>query len=630
MMLIFERFEVLNGQRDTWQNMLVMAWLQGITPKMIDDTASAFGIDPLKYCRNPYLKAMSGGSDSHMGFFSGLTGTLLHVPGLQEKLLTTSRSELALEALREGRMAPYGSHQNSEKLTVAFLDYVCQIALFRKDPGLLRILLHKGTTRDKIIALLISNGFGELQRHKITMNFIELFHESFQGISPGFTKRWFVPRVYKPVFDDALKISTNKDNPPEVTVNNYKNAIASINLKLNTILYKRLDEKLEKLNKDGRLSGLTLNGLIDHFEIPSELRTLLEKKGNTSSGTDSRMILPDIPELLDGLSFPFLGSALILAAHFTSASVLYNSRSLLTTFSEKIGRLNHPERVLWLTDTFGDHNGVSMVLKSMHEEIIARDLPIDILVCSNTIQPAEHLLVVKPMAEYSLPLYRDQPIRIPNYLDIHHIFHDGEYDRLICSTEGPMGLAALYLKHAYTVPAYFYLHTDWIMFARKVLNLDKSNLNRLRRILRGYYRSFDGLFVLNTDQEKWLTGRSMGFKRESVHLTAHWAEEIFHPWIHPDGEPATLPEKGQVVLFVGRVSREKGVMELPDIYKKVKEVIPGIRFVIAGTGPEENELKEAFPEALYLGSTIRIYPESFQQPTSSCYLQNSTRSVVLF
>ena len=39
----------------------------------------------------------------------------------------------------------------------------------------------------------------------------------------------------------------------------------------------------------------------------------------------------------------------------------------------------------------------------------------------------------------------------------------------------------------------------------------------------------------------------------------------------------------------------------PDIYKKVKEVIPGIRFVIAGTGPEENELKEAFPEALYLG-----------------------------
>ena len=26
-------------------------------------------------------------------------------------------------------------------------------------------------------------------------------------------------------------------------------------------------------------------------------------------------------------------------------------------------------RVLWLTDTFSDHNGVSMVLQAMHREI---------------------------------------------------------------------------------------------------------------------------------------------------------------------------------------------------------------------------------------------------------------------
>jgi glycosyltransferase involved in cell wall biosynthesis len=139
------------------------------------------------------------------------------------------------------------------------------------------------------------------------------------------------------------------------------------------------------------------------------------------------------------------------------------------------------------------------------------------------------------------------------------------------------------------------------MFARKVLDLDRSNLNRLRRLLRAYYRSFDGLFVLNTDQEKWLTGRSMGFNRSSVFLTAHWADEIFQPWIHTGSESPVIPEKGKIVLFVGRISREKGVMELPELYKKVREEVPGIRFVIAGTGPEENELKEIFPEAIYLG-----------------------------
>jgi len=599
--LVFERFEVLNGQRDTWQNMLVKAWLESITPEMINRLADETGIDPSKYCHHPFKKSLSGGSDSHMGIFSGMTGTYLHVPDLKKRLETTPRSELALEAIREGRMAPYGSHQNSEKLTIAFLDYVCQIALFRKDPGMLRILLHKGTNQDKIIALLISNGFAELQRHKVTMTFIELFHDSFLGKSPGFTKRFFVSRVYKPVFDDAVKIAANFTSSPDRIVENYKENIAAINEKLNAILFGRMKVKLDKIKQEGKLQEINLNNLINHFEIPSEFRALLENKSKVATISNERMELPDIPELLDGLSFPFLGSALILAAHFTSARVLYTTRPLLHTFSEKIGKLEHPRKMLWLTDTFGDNNGVSMVLKSMHEEIKSKNLPVDIMVCSNEIEPDDHLIVVKPMAEYKFSLYREQPVRIPNYLEVHHLFHDGEYDRIICSTEGPMGLAALYLKHAYSVKSYFYLHTDWIMFARKVLDLDRGNLNRLRRLLRAYYKSFDGLFVLNKDQEKWLTGREMGFAASSVFPTAHWADEKFYRRSNSRTAIPGVKSCNPVMLFTGRVSHEKGVLELPEIFSGIREYVPEIKLVIAGTGPAENDLKEAIPEAIFLG-----------------------------
>ncbi len=601
MMLIFERFEVLNGQRDTWQNMLVRSWLDSITPEMIDSASSEADINPSKYCRDPYKKIMSGGSDSHMGIFSGMTGTCLHVPDLKTRLETTSRSELALEAIREGRMAPYGSHQNSEKLTIAFLDYVCQIALYRRDPGMLRILLHKGTTQDKIISLLVSNGFAELQRHKVTMNFIELFHDSFLGKSPSFTKRFFVPRVYKPVFDDALKIAATYNGPNEKLVESYKENIAAINQKLNSILFNRLKVKVDNLRKDGKSGNINLNSLIDHFEIPSEFRALLESKRKVVAMPGERMEMPDIPELLDGLSFPFLASALILAAHFTSTRVLYTTRPLLQTFSERIGKLEHPKRMLWLTDTFGDNNGVSMVLKSFHEEIKAKGLPIDIMVCSNDIMPDDHLIVLKPLGEYNVPLYREQPIRIPNYLEIHHKFHDGEYDRVICSTEGPMGIAALYLKHAYSVNTYFYLHTDWIMFAKKVLDIEKSNINRFRRLLRAFYRNFDGLFVLNKDQEKWLTGREMGFRTEAVFPTAHWAGQKFIPGKDKRADIPGIREDDKVILFTGRVSQEKGVKELPEIYEGVKKAVPGIKLVIAGTGPSENELRKLLPEAVFLG-----------------------------
>ncbi len=38
-----------------------------------------------------------------------------------------------------------------------------------------------------------------------------------------------------------------------------------------------------------------------------------------------------------------------------------------------------------------------------------------------------------------------------------------------------------------------------------------------------------GVFVLNTDQHKWLTGPNMNLKPEKVRLTAHWVDSVFAP-----------------------------------------------------------------------------------------------------
>lgn len=601
MALVFERFEVLNGQRDTWQNMLVKTWVENLTPEKIDQLSLETGLAANRYCKDPYKKSMSGGSDSHMGFFAGLTGTLLYVPQLTVKLKNYKHSELALKAIRDGSMAPYGSHHNSEKLTVAFLDYVFQIALNRKDPGLLRILLHKGNTQEKLIALLVSNGFAELRRHKITMNFIETFHNCFQGKTPSISKKVLVPKVYKPIFKEALSIAQTTKNDPENVVEIYKKSVFSISDKLNVLLFDRLIKKIDKINVEGTFNDFDFNNLIDKFEFPSEFRAYFEsEKKYFSRNKTKRMSNPNLSEFLDGLSFPFLASALILAANYTSSRVLYNVRPLLKTFSEEMGVLQHPKRMLWLTDTYEDNNGVSMVLQSMHKEIKERNLPIDILVCSNNLQSDDHLIVIKPLAEFQLPMYKNQTIRVPNYLEIHKLFQENEYDRLICSTEGLMGLAAIYLKHAYSVKAFFYIHTDWIMFARKVLKIDHNNSNRFRRLLRLYYNAFDNLFVLNTDQQKWLSSPQMGFDASRVFLTAHWVDDKFKPKKTTKQKQFKLTNEA-VLLFAGRVSKEKGVFELPEIYQKVKLEIPDLKLVIAGTGPAEKELKEALPEAIFLG-----------------------------
>ena len=600
--LLFERFEVINGQRDTWQNMLVKTWVESLIPSKINELADKYKIDPAKYCQHLYLKSMSGGSDSHMGIFAGLTGTQLHIKDLSNRLKTEKVSDLALEAIRKGRMAPFGSINNSDKMTITFLDYFMQIAIHSKDPGLLRILLHKGTSRDKIIALMVSNGFAELKRHKITMRFIDLFHDCFQGIPPHFTKRWFIPRVYKPIFDNAMKIADVRNEDPQKTLEVFSNSIYSIYDQLSTILSNRLVKKVSYLNNAGILNNFSLNDIIDSFEMPSNIRAIIENsKGKKIGKFGKGMAKINITEFLNGLSFPFLTSSLVVAANFTSARVMYNTRPLLATFAKEIGGIQHPKRILWLTDTFEDRNGVASVLKSLHIEIKKRNLPIDILTCSSNLQADDHLIVVKPKVEMNLPFYQQQPLRIPNILEIHKLFLEGEYDRIICSTEGPMGFISMFLKNAYHVPAYFYIHTDWIMFARKALNFDVHNLNRFRRLLRAFYGAFDGLFVLNTDQQKWLTGNHMNFDPANVFLTAHWADEQFTPKKKDKIDVFGVKPDETVILFAGRLSSEKGVMELPSIYESIKQSGSNVCFAIAGTGPTEAELKNALPDARYLG-----------------------------
>ncbi|MBF0117508.1 MAG: glycosyltransferase [Desulfobacterales bacterium] len=522
MALIFERFEVINGQRDTWQNMLVKEWLKNLTEERLNQISERVNIPPARYCRNPYKKSMSGGSDCHMGIFTGLTGTLLHVENLKENLKNFKKSELALKAIKNGYMAPYGSHNDSEKMAVAFLDYFCQIAINMRDPGLIRMFLHKGTPQDKFLAFIIANGFSEIKQHKVTLNFLELFHNCFSGNAPGFVKRFFVSRQYKPIFDQVSKLAElQRDNSKSSNTEIYKETLQFIYNQMSQIFFNRLNDKIEKISKENGLSKENISEIIASIELPTYLRSYTQ---NNKSNMKKGMTSINIFEFLDGLSFPFLASVIILSAFFTSAKVLYNTRPFLKKCADRLGTLKHPCRMLWLTDTFEYVNGVSMFLKSILNEIQKRDLPIDLLVCSSKLKSADHLIVIPPVSEFVFPFYEHHPIRIPNFLDIYTLFREREYDRIICSTEGPMGITSLFLKYAYSVPAYFYIHTDWIMFAQKALNFDRQYRDRLRRIVRAFYRNFDGLFVLNSDQKKWLLGKEMNFDVDKVFLTADWAD----------------------------------------------------------------------------------------------------------
>jgi glycosyltransferase involved in cell wall biosynthesis len=596
--LMFQRFEVLNGQRDIWQSVLVLNWARGLSEEKLERYSRKHRLNPADFGVCPRApKVLTGGSDDHMGLSAGQCGSYLHIPDLAQRRKRTPLSQLALEAIRAGRIAPFGHVAENQKLSVALLDYFAQIATRMEDPGLLRLLLHRGETNDKLACLAIANILLEMKKHKKTQRFIGFVHDALHGTKPSWALRMGVSKDYRFCIRHLESIADSHGDPEKfsTTVND---AIAALFTGLSQLIVNRVRVCADKFSHLP-LENLSTEVLIRKFEIPTQLTALAFGDAPTKSNISGL----NVSELLDKLSFPMMVNLVLAGSQVASTRVLYANRKFLNEFAHHIGRNQHPKRALYLTDTLRDRNGVSSSLSGKLAEIQRRDYPVDFLICHADAIPEAHLHVVRPLAEIGFPTFGEQKLRVPDLLEIARIFYRGGYDRVVCSTEGPMALVALFLKYMFNVPAFFFMHTDWLDFFRHTTNLDSHELDRIRRVMRALYHQFEGVFVLNSDHRNWLCSGEMGLPPESVHLTGHHVERVPRETV-PVRKGELIPGAGDTtpVLFTAcRISKEKGVLELPEIYRRAKAQIPDLRIVIAGAGPAEAELRAALPEATFLG-----------------------------
>jgi glycosyltransferase involved in cell wall biosynthesis len=579
--LLFNHFEVLNGQRDVWQNLLTATWLRQVDDERLAHWSRKHDIPLDRYnCRAN--KSMTGGSDDHCGIFAGTSGTFLRVPRLAERRKKEAMSLLALEGLRLGVSAPYGTTSVEEKLNLAFLGYFCQLASHIEDPGLIRMFLHRGTLKDKLSCLAIGNTLLELRRHKFTMRFIDAFQRAVAGKKPAWSSRLAVPKDYRPLLKTAVDLARTRKHAPWEMGLVFRRGLQESFTHLNRLMGKRLRKKASQFREHHQTTKQSFHDLLNGLEFPLQVRSLFQSQEGKGRSQTS------LGAWLDQISAPFLISAMLAASRFAATRVLFRSRPFLESFAEHLGLHRHPRRLLWLTDSLEDRNGVSTALQAMLAYVRERDLPIDFLVCDDFDLSDNHLHRVKAIECFSISQLSEQPIRVPDLMAIQEIFQHGGYDRILCSTELLMGPVALFLKAAFCVPAHFFMHTDWL--------------------LRFFYRQFDGVFVLNSEHREWLSGPTMGLDPAAVQQTAHWvscqapADGLFEELMANKarcGEPKKL-------LFAGRLSEEKGVGELVEVLRvlrdsQLRDSQPGIQMEFAGTGPLEGRLQELLPEAVFHG-----------------------------
>ena len=597
--VMFQRFEVLNGQRDLWQSTLTLNWLQSLTPEKIETYAKKHQLDPAEFGVDPdQPKVLTGGSDDHMGIFAGQSGSYVMIPNLQERLKTEKPSDLVLEALRAGRVAPYGNVGENQKLNIALLDYFAQIATRIEDPGLLRILLHRGETSDKIACFVISNILLELQKRKHSRKFFEFVHDALQGKKPNKMLKWKIPKRFRFCITHLEKIADSRHQSPETFVKTVNQSIAELFTELNQLILSNIRHS-ELFDQGQFLEKLSTEEVTRNFELPSQITALIFGGSSKHTNVSNKKL----GKLFDQIAFPILISLVLAGANFASTRALYQNRHFLNSLATQTGRNQHDRRVLYLTDTLFDDNGVSTSLSAKLEQTQQHDIAIDFLTCHEDADTEPHLHIVRPLDTFILPDSGEQKIRIPDLMEITRIFYEGGYDRVACSTEGPMVLVALFLKLKFNTPCHFFMHTDWIEYIKSTTNATQHERDRIRRVLRLLYSQFDGVFVLNSDHRDWLVGHEIELKKENVYLTAHHAPERIEN-ITPVTKYDLFPdatEQTQVLFTACRLSREKGLFDLPEVLEKARETLPDLRLVIAGKGPDQEALREVLPDAIFLG-----------------------------
>lgn len=224
--------------------------------------------------------------------------------------------------------------------------------------------------------------------------------------------------------------------------------------------------------------------------------------------------------------------------------------------------------------------------------------------CGQDAKGEEHLHQLQSLCSAKCKGYGDQELRVPNLMDVQKIFYEGGYDRIICSTE-LMGLVALYLKTAFSVPCYFYMHTDWMDFFKRSVHLEDAALGRLRRVLRFYYKRFDGIFVLNEEHSRWLVGKDMGLDPSKVFKTSHWVSSEFRVSQEADVQEEAISGKHGDrpcrLLYVGRLSEEKGVYDLPLVLEQVRSKGLDVEVTVLGDGPARSVLETSLEGVSFEG-----------------------------
>jgi glycosyltransferase involved in cell wall biosynthesis/predicted metal-dependent phosphoesterase TrpH len=440
-------------------------------------------------------------------------------------------------------------------------------------------------------------------------------HNDYQGLAFAVYKVAYDFSQSKAPFANSILGAINSlifdDKPMDIKKQVLLKKIQLANLSKKEPLYALLADLISDLQNNRNSSADEKLALISKAITGASdelLKNLFIKLSSSLQNGDLLGLIKSVSEVLPGifLSIPF----------FTSMNVLSQSRWLLNKLSDKYIRPEHRshKKILWFTDTLLELNGVSATLQELANLTHKRNINMVLVTC----MPPKHerpahvslppnVIDLPAIYSYTPEFFETYTLQLPSVLASLKSIYDAAPDEIYISTPGTVGLLGILTSKLLHIPSTAVYHTDFTRQFKQIIG-DETMCRVTEDYVNWFHSQADTVAVPTIEYMKQLERR--GISSAKLRQFKRGIDpSLFCPGTQTNflGKTFGITD-GVTLVHSGRVSKEKNLDFLAEVYENLIKKYPDVNLVFAGDGPYFEEYKEKmkkFPRVFFAGRMER-------------------------
>jgi glycosyltransferase involved in cell wall biosynthesis/predicted metal-dependent phosphoesterase TrpH len=558
-LLLFTTFEIKNGCRAHRFNGFTKRLASSLNEAVFERLANKLDLQP--YGCTPWIKGIVGGSDDHGGLFIARAHTTVY---------DTPTIDRYIDAVRLGNS--WADGEDGGPLTMAHSLYGIAHSFYRERLG---------------------------QRRRGATPFVSALLDRFFNI--GEDKGSFIDKV-------RLFILKNLPASRSHSGKSFEEILDSeARLLLNDSDFLASISNADSNRKIFAVTSRLANRLIFHY-------------------TNRLMTLP-----LNAGFFDYLNTAGTIGLVHTLISPYYlafhhqhKGKELIRDLARALPEMHYkevPEKIALFTDTLDEINGVAITIKRLISTARNRGVELTVITAGDCDADAvEGVKKFKSVGDFVLPEYPELKLNFPPILDVMDFIEREGFTRIHVSTPGTVGLLGLLIARMMNIPVAGTYHTDIPQYVRSLTN-DEFLEKAAWSYMIWFYSQMEEVMVPSNGTREQLQSR--GLPPERMKPLPRWVDtDAYSPEMRT---PGFWNSRGTgfgrtVLLYVGRVSREKGLEMLADAFKELVNSGASIALAVIGDGPYREEME----------ASLTSYPTLFTGYLAGEQLQRGYASADLF